>query len=30
MIAHSKTECIFVACCTALCFAVVYGLAVIL
>lgn len=30
MIAHSKTECIFAACCTALCVAVVYGLAAIL
>ena len=30
MIAHSKTECIFAACCTALCIAVVYGLAAIL
>lgn len=29
MLAQSKAECIFAACCTALCFAVVYGLALL-
>lgn len=30
ILAQSKAECIFAACCTALCIAVVYGLAAIL
>ena len=30
MLSQSKTECIFAFCCTALCIAVVYGLAAIL